>query len=331
MTSPGLGWAAGCQGQPSSATEAVLTAPPGSLENRLPQGGPGTQPSRRPPHWGRCRRGRGSCRPMGLAPHKLMLRAGKGPSEARAVGDPESHVVRGGGHDSPGLALLCSPPQALNLWALCTVGPAGNTLGLCWVTHGVKGQRSGEKRGPRAPGLCSLRARRGHQEGFREVSGVQGVRQRGGLGAPSQWAAGPVGWPRGKEGVWPGVWKRPQLERVSGSCAGVPWVPGHKGQCAVTDAQAPPFWGRRSWGPGCAGLTSQLAGPLSHPATVLPALGGCPGTLGGVEAAPVSCPCHPALPVLARSVIGGFPGEQGSCREDSRELGVPGPCPALPL
>lgn len=37
------------------------------------------------------------------------------------------------------------------------------------------------------------------------------------------------------------------------------------------------------------------------------------------------------LPVLARWVIGGFPGEQGSCREDSQELGVPGPRPALPL
>ncbi|KAJ8780529.1 hypothetical protein J1605_011530 [Eschrichtius robustus] len=95
-TFPGLGWAAGCQGQTSCATEAALTSPPspGSLESRLLQGGLGTQPSWRPPHRGRCRRGRGSCQPMGLAANKLMPRAGKGPSEARAVGDPEAGPPR---------------------------------------------------------------------------------------------------------------------------------------------------------------------------------------------------------------------------------------------
>ena len=69
---------------------ADLPPPPGSLESRLLQGGLGTQPSWRPLHRGRCRRGQASCQPMGLAPNKLMPRAGKGPSEARAVGDPEA-------------------------------------------------------------------------------------------------------------------------------------------------------------------------------------------------------------------------------------------------
>lgn len=269
--------------------------PPGSLESRLPQGGPGTQPSRRPPHWGRCRRGRGSCRPMGLAPHKLMLRAGKGPSEARAVGDPEAgppraRIPRGEGRwarlPRPSPAVL-SPSGPEPLGSVHSRACGQHARSLLGDPRG-EGTEIGGEEGPQSPwSLLTESSSRpgGHQEGFREVSGVQGVRQRGGLGAPSQWAAGPVGWPRGKVGVWPGVWKRPQLERVSGSCAGVPWVPGHKGQYAVTDAQASPFWGRRSWGPGCAGLTSQLAGPLSHAATVLPALGDCPGTLGGVEAA----------------------------------------------
>lgn len=261
-------------------------------------GGPAVLPAGWRPG-GRCRRGRGSCRPMGLAPHKLMLRAGKGPSEARAVGDPEAgplraRIPRGEGRwarlPRPSPAVL-SPSGPEPLGSVHSRACGQHAWSLLGDPRG-EGTEIGGGEGPQGPwSLLTEGSPRpgGHQEGFREVSGVQGVRQRGGLGALSQWAAGPVGWPRGREGVWPGVWKHPSWSGFRGPVRGSHGFLGAEGSmpslmhrhllsgaggCGV---QAARDSGSRRY----RGLPSQLAGPLSHPATVLPALGDCSGTLGG--------------------------------------------------